>query len=444
MLLEPHSATCGEAPIPTAEVIPSRDKPFNPWHVPHSSAAATVVQEACQILLDYEKGHALRKRARREVDQITFECTVQAVICDLIHHHLSDANGGVFITRSNTVLRTPDRYRAVALNKTLPDILDRLAAPEVGLIHQSLGCTVPDGKAKRTVIRPAHRLTEMISAKNLTTDDLRLGTHRELIQLNNKEGNRGARSRNGICVAYDDTCLTNRYRSEMRLINKWIGEADLSYDKPVVRSADGIHSIHDRALRRVFTQGSFRCGGRLFGGFWQPLNKAQRLEHLRVDGERIAELDFGQMCPRIAYGLVGVTPSMEDAYDIPGFELDRDGIKTIFNAMMFVSSPMCRFPRDVRPKFSGNPKIAEVTRSIEAAHPALADVFYTMAGHRLQFRESQIMVDVLFRLMDLGIAALPIHDAVLVAASKAEEARSTMLEVFRDQTGVEGRVTVET
>lgn len=443
MLLEPHSAPYSEDTIPTAEVTPSRDKPFNPWRVPHSSAAATIVQEACQILLHYEKRHALRKRARREADQTTFENTVQALICDLIHHHLTGEGGGVFITRSNTVLRTPDRYRAAALNKTLPDILDRLAAREVGLIRQTLGCTAPDGKAKRTVIRAAPRLIGMVTAHGLTINDLRVGRHRELIQLNDRDGRRGAGSRKGICVAYEDTCRTERYRSEMRLINKWIGEAHLSYDKPLVRSRDGIHSIHDRVMRRVFTRGSFGSGGRLFGGFWQPLKKAQRLDHMRIAGERIAELDFGQMCPRIAYGLVGATLSMEDAYDIPGFEQDRDGIKIVFNAMMFRDTPMCKFPEGVRGMFSGKPKIAEVTGAIEAAHPALGEVFYTLAGHRLQFHESQIMVDLLFRLVDLGIVALPIHDAVLVASSKADKTRQVMLEVFRDHTGLEGRVAIE-
>ncbi len=76
------------------------------------------------------------------------------------------------------------------------------------------------------------------------------------------------------------------------------------------RSADKIVDSNDRRLRRIFNNGSFEEGRRLFGGFWQPLKKTERAEGLIIEDEAVASLDFGQMTPRILYGMAGVFPSV--------------------------------------------------------------------------------------------------------------------------------------
>src|SRR5687768_17399386 len=46
---------------------------------------------------------------------------------------------------------------------------------------------------------------------------------------------------------------------------------------------------------RVFN-GGWRFGGRLYGPFWQNLNKQRRLQ-LTLDGTRVVEHDFAQLHP---------------------------------------------------------------------------------------------------------------------------------------------------
>ena len=77
------------------------------------------------------------QRARKPDDQNAFEATVEAIICDLIHHHLTGEKGAVLITRSNKVLGRKSRYRPPAYGKILPDVLDRLTAPEMGFVVQT-------------------------------------------------------------------------------------------------------------------------------------------------------------------------------------------------------------------------------------------------------------------------------------------------------------------
>lgn len=79
-----------------------------------------------------------------------------------------------------------------------------------------------------------------------------------------------------------------------------------------------------------------------------------------------------------------------------------------------------------------------------AAHPEIADKFFTGIGHRCQYRESQIMVEVLRILNANGITALPIHDAILVPASASTLAQRVMLYTFKRLTGIDGEVTILT
>ncbi|QFS97320.1 hypothetical protein FIV06_07805 [Labrenzia sp. THAF191b] len=79
-----------------------------------------------------------------------------------------------------------------------------------------------------------------------------------------------------------------------------------------------------------------------------------------------------------------------------------------------------------------------------AAHPDISDAFFTGIGHRCQFLESQILVEVLLTLKETNIIALPIHDAIIVPASAVATAKEVMLDVFKRRTGQNGVVDILT
>ena len=54
------------------------------------------------------------------------------------------------------------------------------------------------------------------------------------------------------------------------------------------------------------------------------------------------------------------------------------------------------------------------------------------------FRESEILIDTLLALIDQGVVALPIHDALVVPSGKVSVAKRVMLDAFKGQTGVGG------
>lgn len=418
-----------------------RDRPFNAYRFAASDNAKGIVAEAIRLLLAYEKRFGLKTNKRRARDQETFDLTVDAILSDLMHHRLVEYPAGIYVTRSNRVLGMKSRYRAPVYSKMFPDILDLLSRPELGYVLQDKAAPIP-GVPKSTVIWPGPQLLSQMDDHEIDADDLDEHPHGETIILKRVKDRDDYWDEGGL-EPYEDTPDTERYRGELDEINQWLASANLSYDPLGIPWPHTAFDIRDRRLRRIFTQARFDSGGRLFGGFWQQLRKHERRQGLRIGGEKAVELDYGQVGPRILYGMAGHQPATNDLYSMHGYNQQRDGVKKVMSAMIFAEERLERFPKDTRKLFRRGDKIGEVVEAIEAKHSLIKDHFHKGLGHDAQFIESNILVDVLIGLRAKGIVALPIHDAVMVPASKASIAEEVMLHQFNAHTHVQGLVTVE-
>lgn len=413
----------GEARIPV-------NSPFNPWRFAATEKAKALVQEAIQAV----EASETRPRKRRANDQVSFEATVEAILCDLMHHHIDQRPGdGIYVSRSKQLLTAKTRYRPTIYRKVFPDILDKLDA--AGWIVQELGTPGKGGSGRRTVIQMSRLLFDKVTSAGVSEIDIGTDNHSEVIILKRPK-NPDDYWDQGEVIEYADNEVTNTLRDQMQQINRWLKTADIG---------TSVGSSDERTLRRIFTNGSFRSGGRLYGGFWQNIKAEERGYSVFIDGENHAELDYGQMGLRVLYGHVGIDPGQGDLYDTPGLGGPvsgklRAGVKMVLNAMIFSSKPITRFPKDTRQLFPKAITIDAVTAAIEERHSSVRHLFYTGTGHRDQFTESQIMVDLLLRLIGEGITALQLHDAVLVAQSKADRTETIMLETFRDHVGIPGIV----
>jgi hypothetical protein len=284
-------------------------------------------------------------------------------------------------------------------------------------------------------------LVDLLDEAGLDASDFgKSGGYREVIELRDRgEGFWDNSER----LDYPDTPETIRYREEVTAINQWLANADLAFHDPDPWRYPEVDTS-DRALRRIFARGRFDQGGRLYGGFWQPLKSEDRLKGLRIDGERVASLDFGQMNPRLLYAKVQSTAPEGDVYRVPRLEGYRETVKAVFNAAIAADKRFERFPKGSRKGLPKSWKVAEVIEAIEEVHPAIAHRLFQGEGLGLQFTESNILVRVMLTLKDRGITALPIHDAIVVARSNAEEAKDVMERAFEETANMAGIVKVET
>ncbi len=416
---------------------------FNPWRCSSNENSRLLVTEVIEKFFQVEVKKNLRRRKRKPEDHKRFLNAIEAIICDLIHNHLSDQRSGIAISRSNRVLSRTSRYKNEVLNKTIPYLLDVLELPELQMLEQVVGCInyfYPDKNGNlRTVVKAGKHLVHLIQKYHVELEDLGLSDGEETIILKREKNDLWD---HGGTLEYEDNDLTNLYRDEMRTINQWIKKADLNYMEPFHGKDKHTYDLDCRLLKRYFTRGSFKSGGRLFGGFWQQMKKGHR-ENLLIDGENIVVLDYSQMTPKILYGHCGSVPQMEDCYHIKGYEYCRKGIKKVFNAMTFSDEPMTRFPKGINSLFPVKTRFKDVSDAIEKEHFRIAHMFYTGIGHYLQFMESQILVEVLLKLIDNGIIALPVHDAVFVGWTHVYKSTQVMEQVFLEMTNVSSVVKVE-
>jgi hypothetical protein len=217
-------------------------------------------------------------------------------------------------------------------------------------------------------------------------------------------------------------------RSEVRGFGEWLSGADLGYV-----GAEMIDT-GDRRLRRHFNlpphvaEPCLSFGGRLFGGFWQPMKRNLR-QHIRIGGERVVELDYGQIVPRLAYAEAGAEPPDGDLYELGSASLSRDhrsGVKRAFNALLFASRRLKAWPLEIVDKLPGGLTVGQFRNALCHRHPALGPLLEQGVGHALMNRESTIICGVLRRCMNGGIVVLPIHDAVVCPASSVMEVRRIM------------------
>jgi hypothetical protein len=162
--------------------------------------------------------------------------------------------------------------------------------------------------------------------------------------------------------------------------------------------------------------------------------RADRFRRIRIDGEEVADVDYQQLFPRLAYARARAPQPTGDLYDVMGDGSGRDGWKLLLNALLFTRGLLRRWPRgcsQLLPDIELNQAVA----LLKDKHQPIAQLFGTGVGFELMFMESEILIPTVTHLFKTGIAALPLHDAVLVAKPHAKAAKAAMEYAFRSSTG---------
>ena len=424
---------------------PNKARAFNPSLRAGTNKMKDLIGEVQKQVEGYEHYYKLRTRARRAVDQATFERVLEAIICDLCVCILQPEFDAIHLPLSNKVLRQKSRYKGVALGKTLPDILHVLTAEETTFVGLKTGTSkfkitdemmnVAFAGGDQTTIWAEHKLLSRIESFGIGFEDIQQDPVEEAIILRAPKDRSDQRAQ---AQEYKDTPDSLALRAQLTDINNWLVEADVHCDLPGVNN-------RERYLRRIFNNSDFAQGGRLYGGFWQSMSSQDRQEHILIDGDCVVELDYGQMSLAMLYGIAGKRPPEGDLYDLSAYGIPtqyRKGLKKCVQAMVNSPSIPKRVPKGVRQHLPRRCSMTDILRAVKQKHAAIYPLMISGIGMQLFRKESDILVDVLVTLKTQEITALPIHDAVVVRDDKSDKAKAVMKEVFKEHTGITPDVTL--
>ncbi|WP_342714498.1 hypothetical protein AAFG22_22305 [Bradyrhizobium sp. B024] len=398
---------------------------FDPQLRANSAELQAAVRRLADTLMAHEAASGSRQRARKEADASKFLATVEALACNLILLKATGSNSKLAVPRSHTVIWQGNPV----LGQHFLAAIDLLSAK--GLIAEGRrGYRFSDRAKMRSLIEPLEPLADHLP--------LAPPEWRAICQLDDpvlvilKEGK--DEDGNAAAIAYRETAQSKKLTNQVRRINDFLREADIDVscqdDTGLSLGRDGqIIAPYRRSLRRIFNNGTWQHGGRLAGGFWLSMQRAER-QRIRIDGQCVAEVDYRQLFPRLAYVRAGAPQPEGDLYDVFGDGTGRDGCKKIMNALLFAKGPLKNWPEDTRQYFPSGTKLRTAVEVLTAKHVPIAHLFGKGLGFQLMRIESDMLIEVLMELAIAGVTALPLHDAVLVAESHADIAQKTMRAVF--------------
>lgn len=376
-----------------------------------------------------------RTRGRKAADRDKFHLAIEGLLSNLIVAYARSPKTLLNVPLSNNTLRGSPRYKPVVYGKHFRDLITLMV--NLTLIKiVTKGHNVKEWQRREiTTIRPTAKLLKAFPPIVTVTQNVftRIDLP-EVIVLKDS-----ARQ----FLDYSDSNDTRRWRDELRKINAYLREASISIvGSPETLLDENGFTIRAevRELRRIWNNGEWTQGGRLYDGFWQTMKREQRPHMIRIDGGPIANVDFSQFNLRLAYALAKIKPPRGDLYDATGDDVSgpnwprlREGRKKLTSAMFNENTPLTRWPGKTAEErkalaacFPLGTTARIATGEIRAKHSAIADYIENGRGLGFMRIESDILVATLLSLMKRGITALPLHDAVLVPERHAIAAKETL------------------
>jgi hypothetical protein len=382
-------------------------------------------------LIAQEDKLGLRSRARKDEDRRKFAVAVEAATCNLLLLTLLRGDVALAVPLDSNVMWSASRYRNPVFGQHFLSLLDLMECLKL-LKRTTTGYRISKTTKAPSLFKAATDFGKHL--RRVTPDSFRRVQEPEILILKNgkDDGERAA------LVNYRNSQKTRRLRNQIKRLNGWLLEADieLTSARSSVRLGKygGVIASYRRSLRRTFNNKSWQQGGRLSGGFWMTMPRKDRFRLIRIGGEPVADVDFQQLFPRLAYARARAPQPIGDLYDIMGDSTGRDGWKLLLNALLFTRGPLKRWPRDCSPLLPGL-SLKQAVSLLKEKHQPIAHLFGTGVGFELMFIESEMLIAVVTHLFENSIPALPLHDAVLVAEPHAQAAKAAMEYAFRSRTG---------
>jgi hypothetical protein len=229
--------------------------------------------------------------------------------------------------------------------------------------------------------------------------------------------------------------------TEKQLLDWWNGKLAEHSRQPALSEPE----YFNRHLHRIFNDGTFERGGRLYGPWYQYAPGWVR-KQIWIEDTKTVELDYSGMSVRMIYHDRGID-YRDDPYTIPNLEAYgvalgkgtrcfRGATKKLVHAMLNsegdeYSPEMIRLDESFRPKYTRS----EVREMILAKHELISSAFGSGLGKTIQRLDSDIAFEIILSLMEDGILCLPIHDSFIVIEKHKDRLNQQMVVSYHNRLG---------
>ena len=233
--------------------------------------------------------------------------------------------------------------------------------------------------------------------------------------------------------------LYQSHKKEMELVNNFLSDQKLEGGEFV-------------GLKRVFNNYTDKgygwdAGGRMYDidqNGYQKLSKEAR-SLMTINGEAVTEIDIEACFLSILFGLLQKPLPNQDMYAIEG--IPRQVVKSWMTISLTNGKLATRWPPAARKALAEKlpasqiPTAGQVKDAVVGRYPWLERLSETEIGWpKLQYVESTIMLQTVKDLIAEKVAAYPVHDSVIVPASKAKEAIQILSYWFFEYTGLGAKI----
>lgn len=408
--------------------------PFDPNKRLRGDAGSRLQAEVRDHIYHWEEANGSRTRTRKAKDEASLEHSLDVFLANLVSLWLNRVDN----TRYLAVSFNKNDYKAPLSLAAMTTARDALEARE--LIDVAHGFIKLDqyeiGKrfSRRTRIRPTETLLQLFEDCGIERTSLRIMPPASPLVLRRRETDMPPPPEVEASVATLDAINAQISAAEITLPDDaWarISTARQNGDDPdAYRAFAGDTTA--KVLRRIFSR-TWDQGGRIYGGWWMHVPKGER-QHILIDGEPVVEWDYASLHPALLFARTS-TPLDFDPYTLPGIDspnvrlLGKRTFQRLINRTDDKPMRAANGDGDLLPPRMSFKEYLNLFRQRLAP---IAEWIGTGEGLRLQRKDSDLAIQVLGRMVDASIVALPIHDSFLVQERHSDTLREAMEESYKN------------
>ncbi len=387
-------------------------------------------------------------------DSVKKESTIteqlKIIILNLYSVYLKDKKKYVGFSRDKLAYSNiPKRYNKVGLSFKSVGVIDALI--EMKLIEFVMGVNYP--KLKRTSrIRATPKLAnEIVKKFKIKPSMIQLARNRPCLIMREKND-----ESNNIGKDYKDTKKTNDIRNNLIEYNNLIRRSHIDIPNfPLhgikLKTKDknqekylriDFESDTTKFTRRIFSNDSWKSGGRFYGGWWQniPNKDYDWRKYIRINNKPTIEIDYSGLHIVFLYAKKKIDYWNEinkDAYDLSdyGYVMNkklRNFLKqlflTILNSESFNQAKASIhnqinitkkndygwIKKEHPNKGAVDTWIKEIINDFVDYHKPIKRYLYSGVGIKLQYIDSLIAEKVINHFTQLDIPVLCVHDSFII------------------------------